>query len=55
MATTIANCTCVSPYQDQKHGKGRRVFNKGSAKIRCTVCTKELKGDGVGDPVKPKK
>ena len=39
----IANC--VSPYQDAKYGKGKRVMNptKSSAGkgYRCTVCGKD--------------
>jgi hypothetical protein len=36
----IINCNCVHPYQDEKHGRGRRVANnkKGNAGAACTVC-----------------
>ena len=39
----IAKCTCKHEYQDEKYGKGMRVFNrmeqvKQGKKYRCTVC-----------------
>lgn len=42
----IHKCNCHSPYQDERYGKGMRVFNRlgrgreGKAKGvgRCTVC-----------------
>ena len=44
-------CACISPYQDEKYGKGFRVHNKQGGKnlgdSRCTVC-----GFGRG-PVRP--
>jgi hypothetical protein len=42
--TKILICTCVSAYQDEKYGKGKRVHNyapKAHGKNpgwRCTVC-----------------
>jgi len=45
----INKCTCYSPYQDQRYGKGNRVFNPttGSSKeggkksvARCSVCSR---------------
>lgn len=42
MATIIRKCTCNSPYQDTKYGKGQRVANttKTPNTSRCTVCGK---------------
>ena len=41
----IKKCECKHPYQDKRHGKGRRVANKcaGTQNVvyRCTVCLKE--------------
>ena len=42
----IKNCTCKHDYQDEKYGKGRRVFNQlakatGAQEYRCTVCEKK--------------
>ncbi len=42
----IYKCTCKHEYQDEKYGKGNRVFNfavkakeiGGSEGWRCTVC-----------------
>lgn len=41
--TTIKKCTCKDhEYQDEKYGKGNRVFNITKlGKWRCTVCGKE--------------
>lgn len=40
----IGKCTCKHEYQDQKHGKGNRVFNKTMKNdYRCTICEKSLK------------
>lgn len=40
----IKSCTCKHKYQDKKHGKGKRVFNKTGDKnpdtYRCSVCGK---------------
>lgn len=41
MATVIATCSCASPYQDSKYGKGQRVFNEGKKDNACTVCGKK--------------
>ena len=49
MIQTCANCADyrseAAKYQDEKHGKGKRVHNacggKNRGKIRCTVCAKE--------------
>ena len=58
----IHKCTCFSPYQDEKYGKGNRVFNSmlGSAKhgrkgvARCTVCSRTLQSTtGVINQVLP--
>jgi len=43
MPTIILGCSCVSKFQDQRYGKGKRVHNrmtKGGKKelARCTVC-----------------
>lgn len=39
----IAKCNCKHTFQDQRYGKGKRVFNRSGAKgkdneYRCTVC-----------------
>lgn len=38
----IVNCggsSCISPYQDRKYGKGKRVANKmANGNYRCTAC-----------------
>lgn len=45
----ILKCSCRHDYQDNRYGKGRRVFNetsKGDANdrtYRCTVCSHETK------------
>ena len=41
-------CTCKSEFQDERYGKGVRVFNEmmAGSKVsgyRCTVCGKEIK------------
>lgn len=42
--TALVQCTCISPQQDEMHGKGVRVANttkaqdKDRAEVRCTVC-----------------
>jgi len=41
-------CNCVSEFQDERYGRGIRVFNEriaGNKNIgwRCTVCGKEIK------------
>lgn len=43
MESVIKACTCKSPYQDEKYGKGNRVHNYAFKKKlhRCTVCSKE--------------
>jgi len=46
MPAVIKPCSCKSPYQDEKYGKGYRVHNIGTGKdakpiYRCTVCGKE--------------
>ncbi len=42
MATKIVKCECKHEYQDQKHGKDKRVANRAPKKegYRCTVCGK---------------
>jgi hypothetical protein len=42
----IAPCNCKHEYQDEKYGRGMRVWNEKVAKgkvcgKRCTVCSKE--------------
>lgn len=41
--TEVKMCseTCKSEYQDQKYGRGRRVFNVGKAGSTCTACGKK--------------
>jgi len=34
----IANCTCVSEFQDSRYGEHKRVFNHGANGSCCTVC-----------------
>lgn len=34
-------CTCKSPYQDKRYGRGQRVHNKKKDGWRCTVCGNE--------------
>lgn len=40
--TALARCSCENEYQDQRYGKGVRVWNRGGSKERpkftCTVC-----------------
>ena len=40
MTTEIRKCTCKHEYQDERYGKGMRLYNKiGKDKgWRCTVC-----------------
>lgn len=45
-STVIASCSCKHPYQDQKYGHGKRVFNigqkdKNKFEGTCTVCGKK--------------
>lgn len=39
----IKHCTCKHPYQDEKYGKHKRVYNpmKNEGMYRCTVCSNE--------------
>lgn len=38
----IINCNCKHAYQDEKHGKGKRVANEtDKGTFRCTVCETE--------------
>jgi len=46
--TEVKDCNCKHEYQDEKYGKGKRVFNRmlrkkgeGAYFWRCTVCSKE--------------
>ena len=45
----IRTCTCKHSYQDEKHGKGKRVMNPikstGTQQYRCTVCKKVSGGE----------
>lgn len=41
----IKLCTCEHEYQDQKYGKGRRVWNPTSKGRCCTVCGKSVVED----------
>ncbi len=50
----IKKCSCNHPYQDKKHGKGRRVHTKCTSGYRCTVCT-AVSGGGEGKSKKGKK
>jgi hypothetical protein len=36
----IKPCTCKHPFQDKRHGKGKRVHNEAGKQggSRCTVC-----------------
>ena len=36
--TELRYCSCESPFQDRTYGLGLRVHNRGSKKVRCTVC-----------------
>lgn len=38
----IKPCNCTSIFQDEKYGKGMRVFNQGPTKAYCTVCDRSL-------------
>lgn len=42
-ATIIKQCVCKSDFQDQRYGKGKRVFNvrPEGRPPRCTVCGRE--------------
>ena len=48
MKTKIMTCTCKHEYQDEKYGKGKRVFNagaKGTGTVityKCTVCEAKI-------------
>ena len=39
-STVISNCTCKHEYQDNRYGKGKRVFNIKTTNngATCTVC-----------------
>lgn len=47
MSTKIKLCECVSKFQDQKYGPGKRVHNQTMKEVgqkvvwRCTVCGRE--------------
>lgn len=46
--TKEMQCTCKHDFQDQKYGKGIRLFNERMAGTktngwRCTVCGREIK------------
>ena len=42
--TKIKPCTCGHKFQDEKHGKGKRVFNSAKDdQWRCTVCGSTVK------------
>jgi len=44
MASVISGCRCSNDYQDQRYGKGQRVFNSTNGGFgRCTVCGAEVK------------
>ena len=35
-------CTCKHPFQDKRHGKGKRIHNEtAKSGYRCTVCGSE--------------
>jgi hypothetical protein len=42
----IALCTCKHEFQDEKYGKGLRVFNRcgkeEKGRARCTACLREI-------------
>jgi len=40
----IKKCDCKNEYQDEKYGKGNRVYNKTTRGARCTVCQKVVEG-----------
>lgn len=54
----IRSCTCKHEFQDQRYGKGNRVFNEvpmknGTTELRCTVCkTKVVTGSTKKEEVK---
>jgi len=59
MLPKIAPCTCRHEYQDEKYGKGMRVFNPRmpSGKLggwRCTVCGRETSADSSDLKKQPK-
>ncbi len=35
----VMDCICEHEFQDKEYGKGKRFFNKGVKKYRCTVCS----------------
>jgi hypothetical protein len=38
----IRNCSCPSPFQDQRYGRGRRVFTASKKNgLSCTSCGKK--------------
>lgn len=40
--TVVQFCQCISQYQDEQYGVGKRVHNRGGKKekphVTCTVC-----------------
>lgn len=50
----ISKCNCKSDFQDQKYGKGNRVFNPCFKDyMRCTICeAKVLKKHDISEPKK---
>ena len=34
----IMKCSCKHEFQDEKYGKGHRLFNPAGKGYRCTVC-----------------
>lgn len=47
----IKTCNCQHDYQDQKFGKGKRLFNRSGKKDgvdKCSVCNNGLNYKGAG-------
>jgi hypothetical protein len=44
--TKVIRCYCESEFQDEKYGKGLRVFNKKDKGWRCTVCLRTTSESG---------
>lgn len=38
----IMPCFCEHKYQDEKNGKGNRVFTEGHKEFTCTVCGRKV-------------
>lgn len=37
--TKVMACDCKHSFQDERYGKGQRVYNIGAKNLVCTVCS----------------